>query len=539
MTPWCVCVRGTWLAGLFCTLTWFFLGAGVSRARAGEALPGNGSVAEIDTRAMASRIDHLLEARWKAESMAPAALATDGEFIRRAYLDLTGVIPPVAEVRKFLGDASPDKKAELIDRLLESPAHATHLATLWRNLMLPAGLEAGDVSSVVGVQNWLRSRFAENMRYDRVVSELLVATGGSDVGPALFYTAFELKPEELAANTARVFLGVQIQCAQCHDHPFEHWKQKDFWGYAAFFARLDRNERQRGGMMSVALIDKSQGEVTLPDSGEVVPPKYPEGAFADPDEGGYRRQQLSIWMASRDNPFLARALVNRVWSHMFGRGIVDPVDDLGPRNRPSHPELLDELTDHFIATGFDVRNLYRTLANTRAYQLSSEWLSGDPPPPELFARMMVKSLAAEQLYDSLTQATLRNTARGAIGGAANGLFDPQRREFLSRMQNSSRSAAEYDAGLPQALMLMNGQLMVDATDKDRSGMIASLAAPWFTEEQRLETLFLAAYARMPTSQEKEYFGAYIKSGGAAGDQRQALGDVLWALLNSAEFSLNR
>src|SRR5690606_27050806 len=134
--------------------------------------------------------------------------------------------------------------------------------------------------------------------YDRLVSELLVATGGSNAGPALFYTTFDLKPEELAAHTSRVFLGVQLQCAQCHDHPFAHWKQTDFWGYAAFFAQLERNDRQTGGLMSEALLDKNQGEVRLPDSGEVMLPKYLEGAWADPDEGGYRRQQLSIWMAS-------------------------------------------------------------------------------------------------------------------------------------------------------------------------------------------------------------------------------------------------
>jgi hypothetical protein len=242
-------------------------------------------------------------------------------------------------------------------------------------------------------------------------------------------------------------------------------------------------------------------------------------------------------MASRDNPYLARALVNRVWSNLFGRGLVEPVDDLGPRNPPSHPELLDELTQFFIDTGFDVRMLYRTLANTRAYQLSSQWPSEEAPAAELFARMMVKSLAPEQLYDSLSQAALRNTA-GMGGASSSRLFDAQRREFLSRMQTSSRSAAEFDAGLPQALMLMNGEVMVAATDKDKSRMIASLDAPWFSDEQRLETLFLAAYARSPSDEEREQFLQYVKSGGPTNDRRQALGDVFWALLNSAEFGLN-
>jgi hypothetical protein len=496
--------------------------------QSGEASP------QVDFRAMADRIDELLAARWKTEGVAPAPLASDGEFIRRAYLDLTGVIPPVAEVRAFLKDASSDKREKLIERLIASPAHATHLATTWRNIMLPAGFEAGDVNSVLGVQNWLRNRFAENLRYDRVVSELLVATGGREAGPALFYTALELKPEELAANTARIFLGVQIQCAQCHDHPFDHWKQTDFWGYAAFFAQLDRNENQPG-MMNVALFDNNEGEVKLPDTDEVVLPKYPEGARASADEGGFRRQQLSIWMASRDNPYLARALVNRVWSNLFGRGIVEPVDDLGPRNPPSHPELLDELTDYFIESGFDVRMLYRTLANSRAYQLSSATASAEETRPELFARMMVKSLTAEQLYDSLSQAALRNPAAMGESGSSSRFFDPQRREFLARMQTSNRSAAEFDAGLPQALMLMNGEVMVEATDQDKSRMLAALDAPWFTDQDRVETLFLAAYARLPDDEERDRTNQYIESNE---DRRQAVGDVFWALLNSAEFALN-
>ncbi|MBW3600741.1 MAG: DUF1549 and DUF1553 domain-containing protein [Planctomycetes bacterium] len=526
------------LLGLRRVLGLLALFALVSPATAGEAIPETASASGPDFRATAARVDELLAARWREEGVTPATLSDDSEFLRRVYLDLTGVIPPVAEVRAFLNDDSADKRQRLIERLLASPAHATHLATTWRNIMLPAGFETGDLNSVLGVQNWLRNRFAENMRYDRIASELLVATGGSESGPALFYTALELKPEELAANTARIFLGVQIQCAQCHDHPYDHWSQEDFWGYAAFFAQLERAGGEQPGMMNVALVDRNQGDVTLPDTEQVVLPRYPEGRLANPDEGGYRRQQLSIWLASRDNPYLARAMANRVWERLFGRGLVEPVDDLGPRNPPSHPEILEELTEFFIESGFDVRMLFRTLANTRAYQLSSRGESEEAPRPELFARMMVKSLTPEQLYDSLSQAALRNSVGMGMGGASSSrLFDPQRREFLARMQTASRSAAEFEAGLPQALMLMNGRVMVEATDSNKSRMIAALDAPWFTDEQRLETLFLAAYAREPSDAERDQFLNYIR-GADENNRRQALGDVFWALLNSAEFALN-
>ncbi len=519
-------------------ITWSLVGASLSSpSAASEDLRPASSARKVDFHSMANRVDALVAERWKVESITPAPLADDAEFLRRAYLDLTGVIPPVAEVRAFLSDDAPQKREQLIERLLTSPAHATHLATIWRNIMLPAGLESGDLNSILGVQNWLRSRFAENMRYDRIVSELLVATGGRESGPALFYTSLELKPEELAANTARIFLGLQIQCAQCHDHPYDHWSQSDFWGYAAFFAQLQQSERSPAATMNVTLVDRNQGDVTLPDTDEVVPPKYPEGLLADSNEGGYRRQQLSIWMASRDNPFLARALTNRVWSNLFGRGLVEPVDDLSPRNPPSHPKLLEELTDYFIETGFDMRMLYRMLANTRAYQLSSQ-VEGKPAPPELFAQMMVKSLSAEQLYDSLSQAAIRNIVSAGMGGStSNRLFDPQRRDFLARMETSNRSASEFDAGLPQALMLMNGDLMVEATQQGKSRMLTALEAPWFSNGLRIETLFLATYSRFPTNHEKEHLVQYVENGDGV-NQTQRLGDVFWALLNSAEFALN-
>jgi hypothetical protein len=491
-----------------------------------------------DRAAMIARVDALVAARWKELGVEPAAPASDAEFLRRAYLDLTGVIPRVSEARAFLADSRPDKRARLIDALLVSPSHATHMANTWRNIVLPTGgSDPEQLNAVVGLQNWFRTKFVENLRYDRIVSDFLQATAGDEAGPALFYTALELKPERVAADTSRIFLGLQIACAECHNHPFDSWSQKDFWGYAAFFARLQRPENSRG--MTFQLKDVDRGEVKLPDTEEVVPPKYPAGASPDAGEPGTRREQLAIWMTSRDNPYLAKAAVNRVWSQLFGRGLVEPVDDLSKQNPPSHPELFDELTRYFVKTGFDIRELQRMLTGTRAYQLSSAHDAKEPPPAEAFAHMAMKTLTAEQLYDSLSRTLARGPAVMSPGQPlASDFLEPRRQTFIARMKSEARSASDYQSGIPQALTLMNGGEITEATNIERGGMLAALEAPLFSDEERVETLFLAAYSRPPTEAEREKFVAYVKYGGPTADRRAALGDVLWALLNSAEFGLN-
>jgi hypothetical protein len=490
-------------------------------------------------QAMIARIDELVVARIKAAGFEPAAPASDGEFLRRIYLDLTGATPRVAEARAFLADQQPNKRARLIDALLDSPAHATHLATTWRNIMLPGGFSIEQVNNLVGVQNWLRQRFVENVRYDNLVSELLVASDGGEAGPALYYTSLDLAPEKLAGSTARIFLGLQIECAQCHDHPMDHWKQRDFWGYAAFFARLRQpdmaNPNPRG---RARLIDLDEGEVKIPNTEEVVLPKYPAGASPKEGELGTRREQLAIWMASRDNPYLPRAGVNRSWWHLFGRGLVEPVDDLGTQNPASHPELLDELTEYFVKAGFDLRELYRTLANTAAYQRTSRWTAEPAPPPELYVHMSVKTLTAEQLYDSVNRVLHRKPESMMPGLNVNSpLLDPRRQAFIAKVQSSGRNALEYQAGILQALSLLNGNDLKEATDPEKSPLLGSIEAPFFTDDDRLRALFLAVFTRQPTDEELALCRAQLGKHSES-DRGKAYSDVLWALLNSAEFALN-
>jgi hypothetical protein len=486
---------------------------------------------------MAARVDALLAQAWGNAGVAPAPGASDGEFLRRAYLDLTGKIPTVGEARAFLADKDPAKRERLIDSLLAQPAHANHLATTWTRFLLPQN-DATRAFGGAQFHTWLADKFADNLAYDALARELLLAKGQvQQSGPVLFYTALELKPEELAASTSRSFLGVQIQCAQCHDHPFDHWTQRDFWGYAAFFARLQRptNPQQQ---FFVQVADADQGDVKFPDTQEIVLPKFLGGSESADGQDGTRREKLATWLTSDQNPYFAKATVNRVWANLFGRGLVHPVDDLGPHNPASNPQLLEELAAYFIATNYDVRNLTKALALTKAYQASSA-SAESVSHPELFARMAIKPLTGEQLYDCLALATARRQNQFTYGGfAASGFYDQTRVAFLAKFNTAANSIADYQNGIPQALTLMNGQEVRTATDLTQSDILVALTAPFFTDEKRVETLFLSTLSRLPRDDERKQFVEYVNAKADTETKRKALGDVLWALLNSAEFTLN-
>ena len=508
-------------------------------ASAAEEIGQTDSTPTIDRAATIARVDELLTAGYQQHNVTRAPQADDAEFLRRVSLDLAGVIPSIGEVREFSSDIAADKREKLIERLLASPSYARHLARSWRDILLEQDDDSENVAGRQSLENWLRDQFAENRRYDHLVADLLVATGAEGRNePSFFYTARQVRPEELAAVTARVFLGVQVQCAQCHNHPFDHWTQEDFWGYAAFFSRVQRTENHPTGQK---LLDVQQGEVTLPDKTEPVKPKYLEGELAEEPPDANRRRPLAIWMVSRENPYLARAAVNRVWARLFGRGLVNPVDDLGPHNPPSHPELLDELSAFFVASGYDLRELYHVLCSTAAYQASSQ---GSESQPELeakwFARMSLKPLSADQLFDSLLRATLQSAApRGAADDAGRmAQLNQRRQEFFTKFSLSQHASPEDQVVIGQALVLMNGELIDEATDAGRSGILGALNAPFLSDEQRVELVSLATLGRTPTDDEKAKFIAHLGSQQTDDERRKALGDVLWALVNSTEFFFN-
>ena len=491
------------------------------------------------------RIDALIEEKLREEATEPVELCDDATFCRRVVLDLTGKNPTAGEVVAFLRSTDANKRAALIDRLLQSPACAVHLANIWSAWLLPEMQEIGPFQGRNGLHTWLRNRFADNLRYDRLVADLLVASGSARTGAGSFFISLEGKPEKIAAKTARVFLGVQLDCAECHDHPFDHWKQRDFWGFAAYFAQLSADGmRSPGGNLEV--IDRPEGEVKLPNTEEVIPPQPLVATGLSGLDSGTRRQQLTLWLTARENPYLARAAVNRCWSILFGRGLIEPIDDMRAVEMASHPELLQELAREFAASHFDLRQLLRTLTNTRAYQRASRSLIEEPVDNALassYASMPVKPLTALQLA-----ACLQQVARDVTGEQSQTQAD-MLAQHLGKLRGDSSVAT---LGIVQALVTLHSDELAKVHREDQSRLLLALTAPHLTAEKRIEWLFLSTLCRPPRSDElaallamqpKTLESSLDASSPQGSDTQSATsapdwqGDLLWALINSTEFAM--
>lgn len=498
---------------------------------------GSGAaVAAPDPVALAARIDHHLAARWDAEKVRPAEPADDATFVRRVYLDLVGRIPTAAEVLTFVSNTSPDKRAELVARLVDSAAHARHAALFWRREWIPQTETPRFAELADQLDGWLTGQIRDGVPYDRIARALLTASRGKtapgtrpvgDARPVTFLAASEYKPEELASNATRAFLGVNLGCAQCHNHPFARWTRDQFWQTAAFFAT------------PAAGVDGARRfRLTVPGTDQVMTPKVLDGpeptwpATPDADAG---QAVFSAWVTAKDNPYFARNAVNRVWANLFGTGLVEPLDDLSGQNPPSHPELLDELTREFAGGGFDVKSLTRAIVLSRAYQLASATPAGGRvPSPQLFARTAARGLTGEQLYDSLRIAAGVPAERDDL--------DPlnaqrERKRFAEKFRIDRGGTAQRS--ILQSLSLMNGGLTAGLTDPATTPTLRAVAdAPFLDGRGKIDALFLAALGRKPTSDEAAPLVAYIDRGGADRDAKKALADVFWALLLSSEFGTN-
>jgi hypothetical protein len=355
---------------------------------------------------------------------------------------------------------------------------------------------------------------------------------GAEPSPLAYYVAKDAKPENLAAGTARTFLGIRLECAQCHNHPMDHWKREQFWGLAAFFAGVSRQGKDEAHGAIRELADRR--ELPIPETKQIV-----KAAFLDtkkPQWGrrGGGRELLAGWVTAPDNPFFARAAVNRVWARFFGTGIIDPVDDFRDDNPPSHPELLDLLAKEFRLHGYDLKYLIRAITATKAYALTSAVGRSELAPPTLFAAMPVRTLSPGQLFEALGQATgFRESSDG------NYFAETAKDRFVQLFTNRDEKPTEGETTILQALALMNGSLMVGVTSLESGDTLTAVAeAPYLGTQGRIETLFLAALTRRPRPDEMERFVKYVERSGSAADRAKALGDVFWALLNSPEFRFN-
>lgn len=545
------------LVGLFATCAVLNVTSGAVRSlQAAErpaglnALPPS-VIEPVEARELAQRLDAHLAARWQSAHVEPAAPCDDAEFLRRVSLDLAGKIPSLSAAREFLNDPNPDKRAVLVDRLLSHASFAAHFANVWRGLLLPSVNNNAETRALVApLESWLRLRFAEKAPYDRLVTEILttrVESPQANVGlvapstaptPAAFFFANERKPETLAASTSRLFLGVQLQCAECHDHPFADWKRDEFWSFAAFFREVALPPMAEGAEVPrVASADPTAG-IEIPGTGRRVVAQFLRDRQTPTDASQNERVQLARWITAGNNPYFARATVNRLWAHFLGYGLIEPIDDVSAVNSPSHPEVLDALVSQFVAHQFDLSYLIRAIVATRAYQLSSCDISATGNDPRLFARMPLKTLSAEQLFDSLVEATGYRPAKPQANAAAVLNEGSARSQFVARFGVASERTAEGDSSILLALAMMNGDLVGAATSLEESETLTAIAeAPFFDTAARVEALFLATLSRRPTPGELQRFVGYVDAAGNK-QRREPLADVFWALLNSSEFQLN-
>lgn len=504
-----------------------------------------------DVAALAAKIDASLEANWKKAGVEPAPLADDAEFLRRACLDLAGRVPSVSRVRAFLDDARPTKRRLLIEELLAGPHFVNHFTNVWRALLVPEASANQQARSLApSMEAWVRKQLQKNAAYDEMVREIITAPigpdamrGGDNASPMAFYLAKELKPENVAGGAARLFLGIKIECAQCHNHPFADWKRDQFWAFAAFFGGLQRQQQGDFVQPGKEIVDRR--DLKIPGTEKVVQAMFPDGAAPDWKAQATTRATLAAWMTRADNPYFAKAAANRLWAHFFGTGLVEPVDEIaGGPNKPSHPELLDELARQLAAHRFDLKFLMRAITASKAYQRASASTHASQDDLQQFARMAVKGLTPEQLFDSLTEATGFRDGNNRGGSV--------RQESLTKFGTQVEKPTDVQTSILQALTLMNGRLVADATSLERSETLtAVLDAPFLDTAGRIEVLYLATLSRKPRPREASRAEQYLDAAlapaeGAApptDEQRdalykQALADVLWALLNSGEFFLN-
>lgn len=488
-------------------------------------------------------VDQHAFAQMKLMSIRPSELCSDSEFIRRVTLDIAGRLPTVAEVKAFLADSAADKRSKWIDTLLETPEYADFWALKWADV-LRSSRKAIQVKGAVGLQRWLRGHFLVNTLFDALVRELITATGQTFSTPPANYYRIARDPQNLAETTAQLFMGVRMQCAKCHNHPFERWTQDDYYNLSAFFARVrlrrdpDSSRKQNEAFAEIVYLDRA-GEVVQPRTGKVVVPSFPGGVVAKVEPNQDRREVLAQWLTAGDNPFFAKSVVNRVWYHLFGKGIVDPVDDFRDSNPSCNDALLDALTADFVKNGFDLKRLIRTICNSRTYQLSAQTNEFNEHDSKYFSHAYTKLLSAEQLLDMISDVTELPERFAGVPAGTRAIQLPDgeiNHPFLKTFGQPARELAcecerESEGNLGQALQLINGPTVNDKL-RAANNRIGRLLAAKLGDEEILRELYLATLSREPVEAERRTMLEFV---GRQPDRRRAWEDVHWTLINTKEF----
>ena len=503
-------------------------------------------------------INEQLQAGWTQAGVTPSARADDAEWLRRLHLDLVGHIPAVREVEKFLTDRRHTKRAEEVDRLLDSPEFARHFATIWTDLLV--GRASRTEVNRPALAQFLRQNFQRNRPWPEIVYDLVTAEGRTDRNGAVNFLVAHLNDGAIPATgiTSRLFLGAQLQCAQCHNHPFDSSKQEQFWAFNSFFqqAVVVRDEKYDPvtGRMIVAGIElatkDSEGPVYFETRNGLMKVAYPEfgGTRIDPGKTTSRRRELARLMTQSEKSGLAPAFVNRIWNQFHGRSFTPVVDDMGTHSPPTHPALLDRLSEEFVQSQYDIKQLIRWVCNSDSYHLTSRFSEGNSKDnPEageipLFSRMYVKPMSPEQLYDSLVVATQGQLAGGPTLDQSDQTRDQWLRQFVVSFDTEENDeTSTLDGSITQSLLMMNGDLVRQATSMQTGTWLYKLLSSRETESERIQSLFQSALSRPATPKELAMVKKLLKS--TANHVKNATPeiayqDIYWALLNSNEFILN-
>lgn len=491
-------------------------------------------------------IDRLVFAKLRTLGIPPSALCDDETFVRRSTLDIAGRLPTADEAREFAADSRPDKRDRLIDRLLDSTSYADYFANKWNAILRNQRVNANYTRGAYAFHDWIRRSFSMNRPYDQFVREIITASGEIGQNPPVAWYRGANTIDKQVEDAAQLFLGLRIQCARCHHHPFERWSQHDYYSLAAFFSRVGRKDGVNGlPARDEQRIYHNRGvaEARDPRTNERLKPAGLGGESLDlaPDQDP--RHALVDWMVEPDNPFFAPALVNRYWKHFFGRGIVEAEDDMRVTNPASNPELLSALANHFIEQRFDLKELIRTICRSSAYQLSSEPNEFNAADKQSFSYYHPKRLNAEVLYDALNQVTGATANFNGLPAGTLAIQLPDTGvnsyflDVFGRPQATSPCECErvQEANLAQSLHLLNSN-EVQGKLAAGNGRAAALAKNReMSNEEKVRELYLWAYAREPDEHELQLTLAHLAK---YEGKQQAFEDILWALVNAKEFLFN-
>lgn len=542
-----------------------------SSAASAAGLPG-GRKMQIYGIPQVGYINIAIRQGWAAHGLQPSPPATDGEWCRRVYLDILGRIPTVDEVTQFLSDRSSEKKLRLVNKLLSDEyieEYSRNWSNIWTTFLLGRPPAVPDNNSLVnrdGMEKYLRDSFAENKPYDQMVIELVTATGSNKPGEPNFNGAVNFLIDNMqemgvnaTAKTAKLFLGLQVQCTQCHNHPFNDWKQNQFWELNAFFRQTDadrKSNRQTQPPLAELTDRDYRGESGNPSeailfyelrNGQMKSafPVFVDGTEI-PRSGRLRdvnrREELARLIVNSE--YMSQAIVNRMWGHFLGYGFTKPVDDFGPHNPPTHPELLAKLASDFAAQSHDLKQLIRWIVLSEPYSLSSKMLKGrnDSDDPSIGAKPMfshfyMRQMRAEELYESLLVATEADKTRGSREEQQRMKNDWLRQFTITFGTDEGDDMTTFNGTIPQTLMMFNGEMIRRATSVDAGGFLHRIANdPKLNNAAKINHLFLAALARRPTAAEINWANQLVVA--RRGNTIGAMQDVFWVLLNTGEFILN-